>query len=75
MDSLFESISIGFFDAGYISVNTNGQLLVSRRINGNHESGQFYLDLRGRPISFPVNPDARPSAAAFEWHRNNVFQR
>jgi putative restriction endonuclease len=62
------------FDRGYISVSPDLRLEVSPRLKTEFENGRIYYEMSGSRIHVPRNPNARPSPAALQWHRESVFR-
>lgn len=61
------------FDRGYLSVDPNHRILVSRRIREEFENGRDYYALRDTPIRLPEKPQDRPDPSALRWHAESVF--
>ena len=63
------------FDAGYVTVTPERRFEVSPRLRDEYENGRVYYDLHGSELAVvPVDPDKVPSAAALQWHSENVFR-
>jgi putative restriction endonuclease len=61
------------FDRGYVTVDPELRLLVSKRIKEEFENGRDYYALHGRELSAPENPVWRPAARNLEWHNEDVY--
>lgn len=62
------------FDRGYVTITTDLNLEVSRRIREEYENGRDYYRLHGHSIRPPENPQMRPSSDYLQWHNENVFR-
>jgi putative restriction endonuclease len=63
------------FDRGYITVNTDLTIEVSRSIKEQFSNGREYYALHGKPL--PIIPSAsadRPSPEFLEWHNSAVYK-
>lgn len=60
------------FDRGYITLDDN-RLVVGKRLREDFANGRSYYGLHGKEIQLPGDPRSRPSAAATQWHRDNLF--
>ncbi len=57
------------FDLGYLTVNLDYKVEVSRRIREEFENGRDYYALQGRPLAvLPRDEAARPAKEFLEWH-------
>ena len=61
------------FDTGYVTVDEDGRFVVGRRLREDFDNGKSYYALHGSTVRRPRSPDARPSPATLEWHRENCF--
>lgn len=61
------------FDRGYVTVDDDSRFVVSRRLREDFDNGRSYYELHGRTLHVPAPAWHRPSAAALEWHRGQVF--
>jgi len=62
------------FDRGYITVNENNIVEVSKRIKEDYGNGREYYALHGKPlINLPNRIDERPSREFLLWHNENVY--
>lgn len=61
------------FDRGYVTVDTDHRLVVSRRLEDHYDNGKVYYAMNGQRLSVPTPSALRPDAAALHWHQNNVF--
>jgi putative restriction endonuclease len=56
------------FDAGYLTIDTDYRLLVSKRLKEEFSNGRHYYEHHGiRVPNLPVFTDLLPSLAAIEW--------
>lgn len=63
------------FDDGYVTVNEDLEIEVSRNIKERFENGKEYYRYQGRPLlSLPHDSEHRPSEEFLKWHRTKVFQ-
>jgi len=63
------------FDDGYVTVTPDFRFEVSRRLREDFENGRDYYALDGKQLTVvPERPENLPSAAALEWHANNVYR-
>jgi putative restriction endonuclease len=61
------------FDRGYVTVNPDHRLEVSRKIREQFENGRDYYALHGRPIDVPERFDLRPTRSSLEWHNKEKY--
>ncbi len=61
------------FDRGYVGVDSNHQLLVSRRLKSDFDNGEHYYRLKGARLLLPKHDVDRPAGEFLEWHRDTVF--
>ncbi|MGF1467086.1 MAG: HNH endonuclease [Sandaracinaceae bacterium] len=61
------------FDRGYVTLDENERLVVSRRLQDRYGNGKVYYGLEGRRLTLPTDPRVRPSPRALRWHRERVF--
>jgi putative restriction endonuclease len=61
------------FDAGYMTVNPDYRIEVSRRIHDEFNNGAEYYALHGKHLWTPDNPAERPAREFLEWHNEKVF--
>jgi putative restriction endonuclease len=63
------------FDLGYITVTTDFNVEVSRRIKEEYENGREYYAFHGKELlSLPTNLMDRPSSKYIEWHNQNRYR-
>ena len=62
------------FDEGLMSVGKRYQVLVSRRVQLEHNLPGHILTLSDRPIFSPEKQGCQPSQGNFEWHRKTLFR-
>lgn len=62
------------FDRGYITINENLQIEVSKRIKEDYGNGREYYAFHGRKLaSIPERDIDRPAKEFLRWHNENVF--
>jgi putative restriction endonuclease len=61
-------------DRGVLSVNPDGVIEVSPRLDNSAESHQLFGVHSGRNIRRPAETHQYPAIAACEWHRHEVFR-
>jgi putative restriction endonuclease len=61
------------FDAGYLGIDSDMRVEVSRRIREDYENGRDYYALAGRALQIPADPSARPNPEFLNWHASNRF--
>lgn len=62
------------FDRGYITINEDNVIEVSRRIKEDYGNGKEYYAFHGKPLSnIPNKFEERPSREFLLWHNVNVF--
>lgn len=62
------------FDRGYLTVDEEYRIEVSRRIKEDYGNGREYYALHGKSLAvLPGNPNDRPSTAYLQWHNESVF--
>lgn len=62
------------FDAGYLTVTSEGRVQVSRRLADDYGETGGYGQLDGRQIALPEAAHDRPRAEFLAWHLKNVFR-
>jgi putative restriction endonuclease len=62
------------FARGYLAVDAEGRLVVSRRLADDWGGGEPYLPLAGRELYLPADERARPRPELLAWHRATVFR-
>lgn len=63
------------FDDGYVTVDPDLKLVVSRRLKEEFENGREYYRFHGeRLANLPENPADRPSRAFIDWHNSVVYR-
>ena len=56
------------FDAGYLTIDTDYRLLVSKRLKEEFSNGRHYYEHHGQRIpNLPEQPELYPSRSAIEW--------
>jgi len=62
------------FDRGYITINEDNIIEVSRRIKEDYGNGKEYYAFHGKPLTvMPDRVEERPSREFLLWHNKNVF--
>jgi len=61
------------FDRGYITINPDLKIEVSRRIKDEFENGRDYYRLHGNKIREPILAGYKPSRDSIDWHNNNIY--
>ena len=61
------------FDRGYVTVTSDYQFKVSRRLKDDFDNGEHYYKLNGSQLWVPQEDRARPSREALEWHAEAVY--
>jgi putative restriction endonuclease len=61
------------FDRGYVTVDERYRFVVGARLRNEWDNGRAYYAIEGRTIRLPALDSDRPSPAALDWHRNEVF--
>lgn len=63
------------FDLGYVTVDTDLRVRVSKRIREDWFNGKAYYRLDGQPLQvLPEALDQRPKSDFLAWHNKEVFQ-
>lgn len=63
------------FDAGYVTVTPDHEVLVSTRLRKDYDNGHRYYPYDGKCLTaLPERVEERPSPEALEWHRKHVFR-
>jgi len=62
------------FDDGYLSVDEDFRVLVSKRIREEFQNGREYYRFLGEPLAnLPTVEDQKPSRDFLRWHNENVY--
>jgi putative restriction endonuclease len=62
------------FDQGYLTLDPQLRICVSRRLRDEFDNGRQYYQLAGQPLLVvPGREDERPSPNFLEWHREHRF--
>ena len=62
------------FDLGYLTVTSDFNIEVSKRIKEEYENGREYYSLHGKGlINLPSNYLYQPSKEYIEWHNQNIY--
>lgn len=62
------------FDKGYLTVDSDRRLVVSRRLRDDFNNGRTYYPLHGHALRLPARVEQQPAAEFLEFHRNNCFR-
>ncbi|MEX0991041.1 MAG: HNH endonuclease [Actinomycetota bacterium] len=62
------------FDRGYLTVEPDHRLRVSRHLRSDFNNGDYYYELSGSQILLPDNPADRPNPEFLAWHADKVFK-
>lgn len=63
------------FDRGYMTVNGDLRIEVSRRIKEDYGNGREYYALHGKPLAVvPFVLRDHPSRDYLRWHNETIFQ-
>ena len=63
------------FDKGYMSIDPNYRIHVSRRLREEWKNGVTYYPFEGREIEKPEDESRWPDRNLLEWHYDEVFRR
>jgi putative restriction endonuclease len=63
------------FDKGYLTVTSNHEVLVSRRLRADFHNGEYYQRFSGKKIDLPTHVDDRSRRGFLEKHAEVVFLR
>lgn len=62
------------FDKGYITINDEYKVEVSRKLNEDFGNGKIYYDFHGKKLTnIPDNKTDIPAKEFLHWHNNNVY--
>jgi putative restriction endonuclease len=61
------------FDQGYVTITTDHQLLVGKRLRRDFANGRSYYPYQGKLIDLPRRETDQPAREYLEWHRETVF--
>ena len=62
------------YDRGYLGVDRNYRLMVSRRLRDDFSNGDQYYAMAGHVIGLPERRVDRPRSEFLEWHLDEVFK-
>jgi putative restriction endonuclease len=62
------------FDRGYLAVDPEHRLVVSRRLRADFGNGEEFYSKDGQVIALPDRKPDRPSREFLEWHLDTVFK-
>ena len=62
------------FDQGAFTLNSNRQILVSKKANGTVGLQEFLLHFEGKKITLPHKLEYQPKASFVAWHVREVFK-
>lgn len=63
------------FDHGYVTIDDNNQLRVSRSLRDHYENGRHYYEMEGVEVRRPKDVADWPRRELLRWHNEAVFQR
>lgn len=63
------------FDDGYLGLDDQHRLQVSRRLRDDFGNGAEFYSRAGSVIVLPEKVDERPSVEAVTWHMDTLFKR
>ena len=62
------------YDEGYITIDTDYRLDVSKRLHEDYGNGRDYYKYHGKKLLIlPEREEERPAKKLLEWHNENVF--
>jgi len=62
------------FDRGYLTINEDLQIEVSKRIKEDYGNGKEYYAYHGKKLAeMPQEQQERPSAQFLLWHNEHVY--
>jgi len=61
------------FDRGYVTVNPEHKLEVSKQLKDHFQNGRSYYPLHGTEIAVPRSISQRPDPALLRWHNEHKF--
>jgi putative restriction endonuclease len=61
------------FDKGYITIDTEHRLIISKRLKDEFNNGRTYYPLHGSRLRDPHMPEMRPQTDHLTWHNEHVF--
>jgi putative restriction endonuclease len=61
------------FDAGYVTVDENHQVVVSSRLKDRWHNGKVYYQWQGQRLHPPRDPKLAPDPDQLAWHREQRF--
>jgi putative restriction endonuclease len=61
------------FDNGYVTVDEDHRLVVSRRLRDEFHNGKTYYQMAGQNLLLPARFVDRPDESLLAWHREHVF--
>jgi len=62
------------FDRGYITINEDNIVEVSKHIKEDYGNGKEYYAFHGKPLlNLPNRINDRPSREFLVWHNENVY--
>jgi putative restriction endonuclease len=62
------------FDRGYLGVDPQYRLLVSRRLREDFSNGDQFYTMSGQVVGLPERRIDRPKSEFLEWHLDEVFK-
>ena len=71
---LLRSDMHALFDAGYITIDDDLRVVVSKRLHDDYGNGKDYYPYHGRRLSVvPERASHRPAKEYLDWHHDHVF--
>jgi len=62
------------FDKGYMTVDNDYRIEVSKRLNSDYGNGKMYYSMHGQELKvIPNCIEHRPSISNLQWHNENIF--
>jgi putative restriction endonuclease len=61
------------FDAGYATIDSNHQFVVSSKVKEVFNNGEEYRRLHGKVLRLPARASDRPDVELLRWHNENRF--
>jgi putative restriction endonuclease len=62
------------FDDGYLTINPEYRVEVSKRIKTEYENGRDYYSLHGRKIALPADPGLSPRQEYLAHHASRIYR-
>jgi putative restriction endonuclease len=62
------------FDLGYLSIDSDNKVLVSKALDRDYGGANAYSGLADTEIHLPERPEQRPRRESIDWHRSQLFR-